>query len=80
MKEKKHILLAYQDKFGAEHPDSIITKKKGKIVNNTSLNHTRMRPILNKWYQVSNLHLHNVIITVIKEWDNRLNIHACKSG
>jgi hypothetical protein len=67
MKEKKHTLLAYQDKVEAEHPDSIITRKKGNTANNTSLNRTRMRLSLNKWYPVSNLHLHNVIITVIKE-------------
>jgi hypothetical protein len=68
MKEKKRILLAYQEKLGEGHPDSIITKKKGKIANNISLNHARMRPSLDKWYQVSDLHLRNVIITVIKEF------------
>jgi hypothetical protein len=50
MKEKKQILSAYQDKFGAGHPDSIITKKKGKTANNTSLNHACLRPSLKKWY------------------------------
>ncbi len=34
MKEKKCILLAYQEKFRAEHLDSIITKKNGKTANN----------------------------------------------
>jgi hypothetical protein len=50
MKEKKGILLAYQDKFAARHPDSIITKQKGKTANNTSLNQAHMRPSLNKWF------------------------------
>ncbi len=27
-----------------------------------------MRPSLDKWYQVSDLHLHNLVITVIKEF------------
>jgi hypothetical protein len=43
MKEKKCILLAYKEKFGVGHPESIITKK-------TSLNPVRMRPSLDTWY------------------------------
>ncbi len=68
MKETKCILMAYQKKSGAENPDLIITSKKGKTVDKTSLKYARMRPSLNKWYQVSNLHLHSIIITVIKEF------------
>ncbi len=31
MKEKKHILSAYQEKYGSNYPDSIISRKKGKL-------------------------------------------------
>jgi hypothetical protein len=44
-----------------------VTRKKGKILDDTSLHHTRMRPSLDKWYQVGDLHLYNVITTIIKE-------------
>jgi hypothetical protein len=67
MKEKKCILSAYQEKFGEGHLDSIITKKKGKTADKILLTGTCMRPSLDELYQVSNLYLHNVIITVIKE-------------
>jgi hypothetical protein len=50
MKEKNSILLANQDNVRAGNPNSIITKRKGKIADNTSLNHACMRPSLNKWY------------------------------
>jgi hypothetical protein len=50
MKEEKHILMAYQEKFGAEHHESIITKKKGKTANKKTLNHACMKPSLNIWY------------------------------
>jgi hypothetical protein len=65
--EKKCILMAYQEKIGSEYPELIVTRKKGKISNNTSLHCARMRPSLNKWYQVGDLHLYNVITTIIKE-------------
>ncbi len=48
--EKKRILTAYQEKFGSEYPESIITREKGKISVDTSLHCARMRPSLNKWY------------------------------
>ncbi len=66
-REKKHILTAYQDKFGSEDPELIVTRKKGKISDDSSLHRTRMRPSLNKWYQVGYLHLYNIITTIIKE-------------
>jgi hypothetical protein len=66
MKEKKRILSAYQDKFGAGHPDSINTQKKGKTANDILLTHTRMR----------HMYLHNLIITVIKEY--RVQYLTCK--
>ncbi len=50
MKEKKCFLLAYQEKFGAGNPDSIIIKKKGKTANDISLIHAHMRPSLDNWY------------------------------
>jgi hypothetical protein len=37
------------------------------ISDNTSLLCACMRPSLNKWYQVGDLHLYNVITTIIKE-------------
>ncbi len=67
MREKKCILMAYQEKFGSEYPELIETRKKGKIFNDTSLNCTCMRPSLDKWYQVGDLHLYNIITTIIKE-------------
>jgi hypothetical protein len=67
MKEKKLILSAYQGKFGGGHPDSIITKKKGQMADEILLTHTPMRSSLDKLYQMSELYLHNIIITVFKE-------------
>jgi hypothetical protein len=66
-REKKRILTAYQEKFSSEYHELIVTRKKGKISDNTSLHCARMRPSLNKWYWVGNLHLYNVITTIIKE-------------
>jgi hypothetical protein len=66
-REKKCILPVYQEKFGSEYPESIVTRKKGKISCNPSLHCARMRPNLDKWYQVGDLHLYNVITTIIKE-------------
>ncbi len=59
--------MDYQEKFGSEYPELIVTRKKGKISNDTSLHRARMRPSLDKWYQVGDLHLYNVITTIIKE-------------
>jgi hypothetical protein len=44
--EKKPILMAYQKKIGSENPELIVTRKKGKISNDTSLHHARIRPCL----------------------------------
>ncbi len=66
-RKKKRILTDYQEKFGSEYPELIVTRKKGKIYNYTSLHCARMRPSLNKWYQVGDLHLYNVIATIIKD-------------
>jgi hypothetical protein len=67
MRKKKRILTAYQDKFGSEYPELIVTRKKGKISDNTSLHCACMRHNHDKWYQVGDLHLYNVITTIIKE-------------
>jgi hypothetical protein len=67
MHKKKRILTAYQEKFGLEYPESIVTRKKGKLSNDTSLHCARMRPSLDRWYQVGDLHLYNAITTIIKE-------------
>jgi hypothetical protein len=66
-REKKCILMEIQEKFGSEYPELIVTRKKGKISNDTSLHRARMRPSLDKWYRVGGLHLYNVITTIIKE-------------
>jgi hypothetical protein len=55
--KRKCILMAYQDKFGSEYPESIVTRKKGKISDDTSLDCTRMKPSLYKWYQIGDLQL-----------------------
>ncbi len=65
--EKKRRPMAYQEKFGSEYPELIVTRKKGKISDDTSLHRARMRPSLDKWYQVGDLHLYNGITTIIKE-------------
>ncbi len=59
--------MAYQEKLCSEYPEFIVTRKKGKISDDTSLHCTRMRPSLDKWYQVGDLHLYNIITTIIKE-------------
>jgi hypothetical protein len=66
-REKKRILTAYQKKFGSEYPELIVTRKEGKISDDTSLHCACMRPSLDKWYRVGDLHLYNVITTIIKE-------------
>jgi hypothetical protein len=43
------------------YPELIVTRKKGKISDDTSLHCTCMRPSLDKWYQVGDLHLYNII-------------------
>jgi hypothetical protein len=65
--KKKRILIAYQEKNGSKYPELIVIRKKGKIPNDTSLHCAHMRPSLDKWYQVGDLHLYNVITTIIKE-------------
>ncbi len=65
--EKKRILSDYQEKFGSEYYELIVTRKKGKISDDTSLYRARMRPSLDKWYLVGDLHLYNVITIIIKE-------------
>ncbi len=67
MHEKKSILMDYQEKFGSEYPELIVTRKKGMISDDTSLHRAHMRPSLDKWYQVGDLHLYNVITTIIME-------------
>jgi hypothetical protein len=65
IRKRKRILTAYQDKFGSEYPELIQTRKKSKISDNTLLHCTRMRPSLNKWYQVGDLQLYNVMCVLV---------------
>jgi len=72
-REKRRILEAYETKFGTGYPDSIITRKKGKLIDTTLLSppHSRtrrMRPSKDKFYWVDILELHSVITTIIKEF------------
>jgi hypothetical protein len=70
-REKRRILEAYETKFGTGYPDSIVTRKKGKLIaTSSSLLHStrRMRPSKDKFYRVDILELHSVIATIIKEF------------
>jgi hypothetical protein len=70
-REKRHILEAYEKKFGTGYPDSIVARKKGKLIaTSLSLSHStrRMRPSKDKFYRVDILELHSVIATIIKEF------------
>jgi hypothetical protein len=67
MRDKKCILEDYHDKFGKNSNNLIKTRKKGKISDEISLNRSRMRPSLDKWYCIGDLHLYNVITTINKE-------------
>ena len=69
-REKQRILEAYETKFGTGYPDSIIMRKKGKLVDSTLLSHStrRMRPSKDKFYRVDIMELHSVIATIIKEF------------
>jgi hypothetical protein len=70
-REKRRILYAYDKKIGTGYPDSIETRKKGKLVNTTLLSHSntqRMRPSKDMFYRVDILELHRVIATIIKNY------------
>jgi hypothetical protein len=71
-REKRRILEAYETKFGTGYPDSIVTRKKGKLDDTMLLSpHSRtrrMRPSKDKFYRVDILELHSVIATIIKEF------------
>jgi hypothetical protein len=67
MHEKKCILTAYQKKLSSEYPELIVTRKKGKISDDTFPHCACMRPSLDKRNQVGDLHLYNIITTIIKE-------------
>ena len=70
-REKRRILKAYKTKFGTGYLDSIVTRKKGKLIaTSLSLSHPtrRMRPSKDKFYRVDILELHSVIATIIKEF------------
>ncbi len=72
-KKKKPILDEFVSKFGSGYQESIITKKKGKNDHNEllpSLASSRqcMKPSTNKYYQVKELTIYNVITIVIREY------------
>jgi hypothetical protein len=71
--EKKRILDEYVSKFGSGYQESIITKKKGKLDHNEplpSLASSRqcMKPSTDKYYQVKEFAIYNVITIVIREY------------
>ncbi len=71
---KMRILQEYESKFGADHPKSIITKRKGKRSCELDVvTPTRMLPSIKKYYRVQELTLYNVITTVIKEYQASFN-------
>jgi hypothetical protein len=60
-------------KFGSGHQESIITKKKGKLDHNEPMQFVAssrqgMKPSTNKYYQVKELTIYNVITIVIQEY------------
>ncbi len=60
-------------KFGSGHQESIITKKKGKLDLNKPLHFVTsswkgLKPSTNKYYQVKDLMIYNVITIVIREY------------
>jgi hypothetical protein len=70
-REKQRIIEAYETKFWTGYSDSIITRKKGKLIGTMSLSHSatrRIRPSKDKFYRVDILELHIVITTIIKEF------------
>jgi hypothetical protein len=72
-KEKKHILDEYVSKFGSGYQESIITKKKGKhnqkeLFPSSPSSWQCMKPSTNKYYQVKELTIYNIITIVIKEY------------
>ncbi len=68
-REKWRILEAYKKNIELGYPNSIVTRKKGKLVSTTLVSHsTRMRPSKDKFYRVDVLELHSVIATILKEF------------
>ncbi len=72
-KEKTRILEEYVSKFGSGYQESIITKKKGKHNHNEPLQSLAsfqqgIKPSTNKYYQVKELMIYNVVTIVIKEY------------
>jgi hypothetical protein len=60
-------------KFGSGHQESIITKKKGKLNPNKPLHFITsswkgMKPSTEKYYQVKDLMIYNVITIVVQEY------------
>jgi hypothetical protein len=72
-KEKKRILEEYMSKFGSSHQEPIITKKKGKLDHNEPLQFVAsswqgMKPSTDKYYQVKELTIYNIVTIVIQEY------------
>jgi hypothetical protein len=72
-KEKKRILDEYASKFDSGYQESIITKKKGKhnhkeLFPSLPSSWQCMKPSTNKYYQVKDLTIYNIITIVIREY------------
>ena len=66
-RKKQRIQEAYEEKFGSGYPNSIVTRKKGKLKSFMSVLHSRrMRPCKDNYYRVNVLELHSVIATILK--------------
>ncbi len=66
-KREKCILDTYEEHFGQVFDHSIVSKKKGKIELDPNLDFPCIKPALEKWSQVSELSILNVIMAVVKE-------------
>jgi hypothetical protein len=81
-REKRRILDAYENEFGTGYADSIVTRKKGKLVDTTLLSCSktqRMRPSKDKFYRVDILELHSVIATIIKNFRVEFTTHNIRN-
>jgi hypothetical protein len=72
-KEKKRILEEHVSKFSSGYQELIITKKKGKHNHNEPLQPLAsfwqgMKPSTDKYYQVKELTIYNVVTIVIQEY------------
>jgi hypothetical protein len=66
-REKRHILEAYKTKFGTGYPDSIIRRKKGKLVGTTLVSHPTRRMIPSKDKFIESISWHYIASSQLEE-------------